>query len=130
MDTTENNKKHMGSCVEFMITRSPKKSYEALLKLEKKSIEMFKKEDVGYDLFSLTKNTSWEGFTNISKNILASEDENIWINMLSFRDQNHRDEFVTKMSSDKECQNSYEEFTKLITPGSQIITGEFKRLIC
>lgn len=51
MDTTENNKKHMGSCVEFMITRSPKKNYEALLKLEKKSAEKFKKEDVGYDLF-------------------------------------------------------------------------------
>lgn len=78
----------------------------------------------------LTKNTSWEGFTNISKNILASEDENTWINMLSFRDQNHRDEFGTKMSSDKECQNSYEEFTNLITPGSHIITGEFKRLVC
>ncbi len=130
MDTAENNKKHMGSYVEFMITRSPKKNYEALLKLEKKSAEMFKKEDVGYDLFLLTKNTSWEGFTNISKNISASEDENIWINMSSFRDQKHRDEFVTKMSSDKECQNSYEEFTNLITPGSQIITGEFKRLVC
>lgn len=36
MDTAENNKKHMGSYVEFMITRSPKKNYEALLKLEKK----------------------------------------------------------------------------------------------
>ena len=130
MDTTENNKKHMASYVEFMITRSPKKNYETLLKLEKKSAEMFKKEDVGYDLFLLTKNTIWEGFTNISKNISASEDENIWINMLSFRDQKHRDEFVAKMSSNKDCQNSYEEFTNLITPGSQIITGEFKRLVC
>ena len=130
MDTTENNKKHMGSYVEFMITRSPKKNYEPLLKLEKKSAEMFKKENVEYDLFLLTKNTSWEGFTNISKNILANEDENVWINMLSFRDQKHRDQFVTKMSNDKECQNSYEEFTKLITPDSQIITGEFKRLVC
>ncbi|MFB5600498.1 MAG: hypothetical protein ACE5SW_09760 [Nitrososphaeraceae archaeon] len=109
-----------------MISRSPKQNYEALLKLEKKSAEKFKKEDVGYDLFLLTRNSSWEGFTNISKNILASEDENIWINMLSLRDQNHRDEFVTKMSSDKECQNSYEEFTKLITPSTQIIRNMVK----
>jgi hypothetical protein len=28
-----------------------KKNYEALLKLEKKSAEMFRKEKVGYDLF-------------------------------------------------------------------------------
>jgi hypothetical protein len=49
--------------------------------------------------------------------------------MFSYRDQKHRDQFVAKMATDKECQEDYKEFTKLITPGSQIITGEFKRLI-
>ncbi|HJS65591.1 MAG TPA: hypothetical protein VJ767_12145 [Nitrososphaeraceae archaeon] len=34
-----------------MISQSPKKNYEALLKLEKKSAEMFTKEKVEYDLF-------------------------------------------------------------------------------
>ena len=46
--------------------------------------------------------------------------------MLSYKDQKHRDKFVAKMPSDNESQDSYEIFTKLITPGSQIITGEFK----
>jgi hypothetical protein len=35
---------------------------------------MFRKEWIGYDLFLLTKNTSWEGFINIAKNVLANQD--------------------------------------------------------
>ena len=57
------------------------------------------------------------------------KNRDMWINMFSYRDQKHRDQFVAKMATDKECQEGYKEFTKLITPGSQIITGEFKRLI-
>lgn len=66
--------------------------------------------------FLLMMNTSWEGFTNIAKNVLTKQEKDIWINMLSYRDQKHRDEFVAKTSSDKERQEGYEEFTKLITP--------------
>lgn len=46
--------------------------------------------------------------------------------MLLYIDQKRRDKFVAKMYSDEECQNSYEIFTKLITPSSQIIIGDFK----
>lgn len=61
--------------------------------------------------FLLAKNTNWEGFTNIAKNVLTKQEKDIWINMLSYRDQKHRDEFVAKTSSDKERQEGYEEFT-------------------
>jgi uncharacterized protein YbaA (DUF1428 family) len=60
--------------------------------------------------------------------ISARQDEEVWFNMLSYKDKKHRDEFVTKMSDNKECQEGYKEFTKLITLGSEIITGEFSRL--
>ena len=52
---------------EFMIARSPKSNYEALTALEKKSSEMFEKDEVHYELFRLAVNTSWEEFENISK---------------------------------------------------------------
>ena len=32
--------------------------------------------------------------------------------MFSYRDQKHRDQFVAKMATDKECQEGYKEFTK------------------
>jgi hypothetical protein len=48
---------------------------------------------------------------------MTNQDEEILINMLSYKYQKHRDKFV-KMSSDNKSQDSYEIFTKLITPGS------------
>lgn len=42
--------------------------------------------------------------------IMTNQDEEIWIIMLSYKDQKHRDKFVAKMSSDNESQDSYEIF--------------------
>lgn len=120
------NNKNYGYA-EFMIARSPKKNYEALSALEKKSSVMFSKEDVGYNLFRLANSTSWEGFVNISKTVSASEDEDVWITIMSYREKKHRDEFVAKMSNDKECQQGYEEWAKLLSPNSNVITGEFDK---
>jgi uncharacterized protein YbaA (DUF1428 family) len=120
------NNKNYGYA-EFMITRSPKKNYEALSALEKKSSVMFSKEDVGYNLFRFANSTSWEGFVNISKTVSASEDEDVWITIMSYREKKHRDEFVAKMSNDKECQQGYEEWAKLLSPNSNVITGEFDK---
>jgi len=113
---------------EFMIARSPKSNYEALTALEKKSSEMFEKEEVHYELFRLAVKTSWEGFENISKSVSASvDDEDVWITIMSYKDKKHRDEFVAKMSNDKECQQGYEEWARLLSPNSKVITGEFDR---
>ncbi|HKX96332.1 MAG TPA: DUF1428 family protein [Candidatus Nitrosocosmicus sp.] len=121
----DNNKNYSYS--EFMIARSPKRNYEVLTALEKKSSEMFEKEKVYYELFRLTVNTSWEGFENISKSVSASTDEDVWITIMSYKDKKHRDEFVAKMSNDKECQQGYEEWARLLSPSSKVITGEFDR---
>ena len=121
----DNNKNYRYS--EFMIARSPKRNYEVLTALEKKSSEMFEKEKVYYELFRLAVNTSWEGFENISKSVSASTDEDVWITIMSYKDKKHRDEFVAKMSNDKECQQGYEEWARLLSPSSKVITGEFDR---
>lgn len=127
-----NNQQHINknhySYSEFMIARSPKSNYAALTELEKKSSEMFEKEEIHYELFRLAVNTSWEGFENISKLVSASsDDEDVWVTIMSYKDKKHRDEFVVKMSNDKECQQGYEEWAKLLSPDSKVITGEFDR---
>ncbi|MDF0681971.1 MAG: DUF1428 family protein [Candidatus Nitrosocosmicus sp.] len=122
----DNNKNYSYS--EFMIARSPKRNYESLTALEKKSSEMFEKDDIHYELFRLAAKTSWEGFENISKSVSASpDDEDVWITIMSYKDKKHRDGFVDKMSNDKECQQGYEEWAKLLSPDSKVITGEFDR---
>ena len=127
MNIQQGNNKNHYSYSEFMIARSPKSNYAALTELEKKSSEMFEKEEIHYELFRLAVNTSWEGFENISKSVSASTDEDVWITTMSYKDKKHRDEFIAKMSNDKECQQGYEEWAKLLSPHSNVITGEFDR---
>ncbi len=122
------NEKETGNYVEFTIYRLPKKNHEEMLQMAKKSVDMFRREGVVIDSFQLSNNKSWEGFTNLSKTVSATQDEEVWVDILSYKDQQHRNEFMTKMSNDKECQADYQHFTEIITPGSEIITGEFNRL--
>jgi hypothetical protein len=41
---------------------------------------------------------------------MTNQDEEIWINMLSYKDHKNRDKFIVKMFSDNESQDSYEIF--------------------
>jgi hypothetical protein len=49
--------------------------------------------------------------------------------MVTYKGRKHRTEVVEKISKDKECQDIYEEFIKLITPGTEFINGEFRNLV-
>ena len=69
-----------------------------------------------------------EGFTNITKTVSAGQDEEIWIEILSYKDSKHKDEVTEKMKNDKNCESGYQQFLDLITPGSNVIHGDFSRL--
>jgi len=114
--------------VEFIIYRFPKKNEKSVLQIITKSLDFFRNEDVRYDYFKLGSRENIPGFTNITRTISATPKEEVWMDLIYYRDRNHRDQFVANMSNNKECQAGYEEFTKLITPGSEIINGEFSRM--
>lgn len=128
MNQTEITNDESSNYVEFLIYRFPKKNEERMLQIIKKSLDSFRKEDVKYDYFKLGSTENIPGFTNITKTISATPDEEVWMDLLFYRDQKHRDEFVAKMSNDKECQAGYQEFMKLITQASEVVNGEFNRL--
>ncbi|HEX6671793.1 MAG TPA: hypothetical protein VF084_06135 [Nitrososphaeraceae archaeon] len=37
----------------------------------------------------------------------------------------HKDEVMEKMKNDKNCGQGFQQFMKLITPGSSVIIGDF-----
>lgn len=126
-NTTTN--KETGNYIEFIIYRFPKKNQESMLQIIKKSLDIFRNEGIRYDYFKLTNTENIPRFTNITKTISANPaNEEVWMDLLYYRDRKHRDEFMTKMSNNKECQAWYEEFTELLNPGSEIINGEFSRM--
>lgn len=128
MDSSENNK-DTKNYVEFVFYRVPRKNHELLLKVTTRLIELLKKENVSYECFGLNSSEKIPGFINLTRIIpIDPDEEEIWINMVTYKHQKHRAEVVEKISKDKECQGIYEEFMKLLTPGTEFINGEFKNL--
>lgn len=128
MDSSENNK-DTKNYVEFVFYRVPRKNHELLLKVTTRLIELLKKENVSYECFGLNSSEKIPGFINITRIIpINPDEEEIWINMVTYKHQQHRAEVVEKISKDKECQDIYEQFMKLLTPGNEFINGEFKNL--
>jgi len=64
---------------------------------------------------------------NFAKTI-STEDEDIWMELQHFRDQNHSKEVYAKMMSDKSLEPLGKEFMSLISHGGNLITGIFNRL--
>ncbi|WP_458744646.1 hypothetical protein [Candidatus Nitrosocosmicus sp. T] len=128
MESLENNQ-NIQKYVEFVFYRVPKKNHEALLSLTNRLIDIFKKEEVIYDCFGLINAEEIPGFINITKIIpINAEEEEIWINVVTYKGREHRTEVVEKISKDKECLDIYEDLMKLLTPGTGFINGEFKNL--
>ena len=67
-------------------------------------------------------------FLNITEIVSANQDEEVWVEIQSYRDRKHRDETMASMGKDKNCESLYQQYLSLITPGSRTIIGEFSRL--
>ena len=63
---------------------------------------------------SLSRTDNMDGFTNISQTISANPDEEeVWVELLSYRDKKHKDEAIEKMKGDKNCEQGYRQFLDL-----------------
>ena len=72
------NSKNIQKYVKFVFYRDPKKNHETLLQLTNRLIELFKKEVVIYDCFSLNNAEEILGLINITKIIpINAEEEEI-----------------------------------------------------
>ncbi len=67
-------------------------------------------------------------FENLSKPISASEDEEDWLEIQSYRDAEHVKEFAASMEGDKSIEPLYKQFMDPITHGSIVSFGGFSKL--
>lgn len=120
------NKTDSRDYVEFVFYRVPKKNHDELVLITKRLIEFIKKEEVVYKCYGLIGTDTIPGFSNISKVIsINPQEEEIWINMITYKNRKHRTNVVENISNNKECLDIYEEFMQLLTPGTGFVNGEF-----
>lgn len=119
----------IGSEVDHFVARAPKKNHDAMVQLSKQFADIMRKYGVTNLYFQLNNtNSPMEGITNIAKTISANPDEEVWLELLFYRDSKHREEVGAKMQNDERMGTLYQQSLSLLTPGTGFIMGEFSRV--
>jgi uncharacterized protein YbaA (DUF1428 family) len=117
------------SQVAIFLYRAPKENYDALVKINKHSHDFFMKHGVSkFEVYNLNSRDNMMEFVNLAKTISASENEDVWLEIQSYRDAKHVQEFMKSMEGDRSGDKMYQDFMKLITPGSVVTFGDFGKL--
>ena len=107
--------------------RAPKENHDALVKIGKETDLFYKKHGVSKSVYKMNAGEDIMDFVSLSKVISASDDEDVWLEILSYRDINHVQEVMKALEGDKRGNELYTEAMELITPGS-IVIGDFSKL--
>jgi hypothetical protein len=118
-----------GNLVQLFIYRAHKKNHYAMVQLNKQCTEFFRKHGIlRFEVLHLSSTDTVMDFVSIAETLSASQDEEVWVEIQSYRDHKHLDEFIENMKKDKIGESLYQEYLGLITPGSRTIMGGFTRL--
>jgi uncharacterized protein YbaA (DUF1428 family) len=118
-----------GTLVQVFIYRAPKKNHDAMVQLNKHCTEFFRKHGIlRFEVFHLSSTDIVMDFVSIAETLSATQDEEVWMEIQSYRDHKHLDEFIANMKKDKIGESLYQEYLDLITPASRTIMGGFTRL--
>lgn len=114
----------LGGLIQIVFIRTPKDKREALARIGKQTDNFFRKHGVSKYVYRLNLRENTMDFVNISKIISANDDEDVNLEILSYRDAEHVEQVMKAMKSDKKANELYKESMEIITPGS-IVFGDF-----
>ena len=107
------NQRDSGSVIKILLIRAPKENHEALVKIGKQTDLFYKKHGVSKYVYRMNAREEIKDFVNLSKVISTSDDEDVWLEILSFRDSNHVQEVMKALEGDKRGNELYTEVMKL-----------------
>ena len=92
----------IGSEVAHFIYRVPKKNHDSIVQLSKEFGDLIRNYGVAHLVFQLNNTEApMEGITNIAKTISSTQDEEVWLELIFYRDRKHKDEVGAKMRKDE-----------------------------
>src|SRR5919106_5553759 len=100
-----------------------------MVQLNKQFGDIIRNYGVAHLVFQLSSTEApMEGITNIAKTISATQDEEVWLELLFYRDRKHKDEVGAKMRNDERMGTLWQRSMALVSPETSFIMGEFSRL--
>ena len=129
MSNSDNLKKQKNSdgLIKVLVIRAPKDDHDALVKIGKETDIFFRKHGVSKNVYKLNTRENMMDFVNLANSISANDNEDVWLEILSYRDAKHVEEVKKAMEGDKRANELYKEAMQIISPGS-IVFGDFSRL--
>jgi uncharacterized protein YbaA (DUF1428 family) len=119
----------IGSEVDHFVYRVPKKNHDSMVRLNKQFAEIMKKYGAPHLIFQLNNTGApMEGITNIAKTVLANQDDEVWMELIFYRDRKHKDEVGAKMQNDENMGRLFQQSLDLVTEGTGFIMGQFSRI--
>ena len=118
-----------GSEVSHFVYRVPKKNHDKMMQLNKQFVSIMSKYGATHLVLQLNNTEApMEGVTNMAKTLSASQDEDVWSELIFYRDRKHREEVDSKMRNDESMASLFKQSLDLLSSGSSLIMGEFSRL--
>ena len=113
------NPKESISVVQHIVYRIPNRNHTSMLRLCEKASDIFRESgDLRHEVFQLNNtDVPLGGFASIADIISAEKDEEVWLELLHFRDRKHMKKVIAKMEKDERCERSYKQSLDLLSPG-------------
>ena len=119
----------IGNEVDHFVYRVPKKNHDAMVQLNKQFAEIMRKYGAPHLIFQLNNTEApMDGITNITKTVSANQDDEVWMELIFYRDRKHRDEVSANMQNDESMGRLFQQSLDLVTAGTGFIMGEFSRI--
>jgi uncharacterized protein YbaA (DUF1428 family) len=119
----------IGSEVDHFVYRVPKKNHDAMVQLNKQFAEIMRKYGAPHLIFQLNNaEAPMDGITKITKTVSANQDDEVWMELIFYRDRKHRDEVSANMQNDESMGRLFQQSLDLVTAGTGFIMGEFSRI--
>lgn len=68
---------------------------------QKQFADTFRKHGCYYQSFQLSNTETSEGFASIANAVSANQDEEVWLDLESYRDRKHMNDVVTRIEGDE-----------------------------
>jgi uncharacterized protein YbaA (DUF1428 family) len=126
-NTTES--KELGNQVRLYLYKTPKKNHDAIVENQRQFAETFRKYGSYYRSFQLDNTEVPEGFISMVNVLSANQEEEVWLDLESYRDRKHMDEVVTKIENDEYALSLMNQYLGLLSSSSRPILAKFSRQV-
>jgi len=112
----------------IFVYRISKRNHKALLNVQEKLRRIYKRHGMlGSRIYQLGKSNVFEGFSGFDKELGTTQEEEIWIEVDSYKDASEFARIVAKIGNDAEAGPLWGELAQ-ITSEHSVIMGEFVQL--